>query len=745
MSRRPRVTPRAQRDDGVVLLYVLILMVLGALIVVPTLEYATSVTKQNSVLSTKVKRQEAVKAGLRTALADPIELYHHCAERSTVLPGPGIDGVPVASRCEFLAFSLATTDEELHLGLAATRVGEVIPDGLVAVVKEDAAGNPVLDSNGKPVRYVYAPTGSDTTEWYNPSAEWAPLPESTAKHIWAPNLPVHGLNLRPATGYNVPIPDDPSTPGVDTCTAYFPGTYTDPVTFTGPTYLASGIYYFENTVTVGPGADVVVGAGQNAGCTFDQEAIFNGQGAPTTHNISGRGGTFVFGQNGQLVVSNVSGSPKIRFNQRYVNDDDTANLPSFGVSIMSVNGKTLSGPSTDGTYTLGDLLVPGVDQVPASVVGLPSETSTPTPAGAQRYRASLLTHEPRPPGPPQTVAASPLKTGTGTNQGAAKVTWTPPTQLGGQAITGYTVRASGSVGQQCSTTGALECVVTGLAFNTNYTFTVTATNSLGTSVASAASASIMPRTTTPVSPTVAAPAQITNPTAVRYGDKTVLVSWTAPANNNATITAYTVAPTPAFDTVAKPCIFVSATSCMFRSLPAIDAVTDYTFTVTATNQMGTSTPSNPTTLTASQIPAAAGSSPATPPPTPPVVIPPYEPDPIVKIDLTGTNPAVIDIPGYVSVPMGLVSIQNPNGLGDDDGSTVAISGGILAAGFRVNDARSSTGSGELTVPIGLINPVVQRTYKIISQTTSGLPKVVSTAVVQINQNGAYAINSWEVQ
>jgi hypothetical protein len=183
---------------------------------------------------------------------------------------------------------------------------------------------------------------------------------------------------------------------------------------------------------------------------------------------------------------------------------------------------------------------------------------------------------------------------------------------------------------------------------------------------------------------------------------------------------------------------------MYRNLPRYDLLSDYTFTVTATNQLGTSTPSSPS-LTGLLILPAVGASPADPIAVPPAEVLPYEPDPVVKIDLTGTHSAVIDIPGYVSVPMGLVSIQNPSGLGDETGSTVAISGGILAAGFRVADGREDLASGKLTVPIGLINPVVQRTYKIVSRTTSGLPEVVSTAVVQINQNGAYAVNSWEVQ
>ncbi len=51
----------------------------------------------------------------------------------------------------------------------------------------------------------------------------------------------------------------------------------------------------------------------------------------------------------------------------------------------------------------------------------------------------------------------------------------------------------------------------------------------------------------------------------------------------------------------------------------------------------------------------------------------------------------------------------------------------------------------LTVPIGLVNPIIQRTFKIVSTTRPARPRVTSTAIVQINQNGAYAVNSWEVQ
>ena len=88
------------------------------------------------------------------------------------------------------------------------------------------------------------------------------------------------------------------------------------------------------------------------------------------------------------------------------------------------------------------------------------------------------------PGAPTGVSASP-------GNGEAIVSWAAPTSVGGSAITGYTVTASpGDAG--CTTTGATSCTVTGLTNGTAYTFTVTATNSSGTSSSSRASAAVTP-------------------------------------------------------------------------------------------------------------------------------------------------------------------------------------------------------------------------------------------------------------
>jgi hypothetical protein len=94
------------------------------------------------------------------------------------------------------------------------------------------------------------------------------------------------------------------------------------------------------------------------------------------------------------------------------------------------------------------------------------------------------------PGAPTGVTGTPSTTTTG----SISVAWVAPASDGGASITGYTVTANPG-GATCATTGALTCTVTGLTGGTGYTFTVTATNSVGTGPASAPS----PAVTAPVS------------------------------------------------------------------------------------------------------------------------------------------------------------------------------------------------------------------------------------------------------
>ena len=67
---------------------------------------------------------------------------------------------------------------------------------------------------------------------------------------------------------------------------------------------------------------------------------------------------------------------------------------------------------------------------------------------------------------------------------------------------------------------------------------------------------------------------------------------------------------------------------------------------------------------------------------------------------------------------------------------VELVGGVLAALF------SQTADQPAPIMIGLVNQIVQKTFKLVAVTSSGTPWVNSVAIVQINDYGEFAINSW---
>ena len=109
--------------------------------------------------------------------------------------------------------------------------------------------------------------------------------------------------------------------------------------------------------------------------------------------------------------------------------------------------------------------------------------------------------------------------------------------------------------------------------------------------------------------------------------------------------------------------------------------------------------------------------------------------PIVDVNLAADVAADISIPGYVCVPQGIVKVTNPFG------KSVIMAGGVLTSTFEVVDGRAGSPAAAQSVDIGFLQSIVQRTFRIVS--TNGI--IRSTAIVQVNQNGAYAVNSWEVQ
>jgi uncharacterized repeat protein (TIGR02543 family) len=188
------------------------------------------------------------------------------------------------------------------------------------------------------------------------------------------------------------------------------------------------------------------------------------------------------------------------------------------------------------------------------------------------------------PGAPTTVTAS---------DGAIKesiISWSAPASDGGSPILEYTATANG--GAKCETS-LTSCTITGLADGTTYTFTVTATNALGTSDASSSATAA----------TASRPSAPSSVTASADGVKESIISWAVPAfDGGSAITGYTATASS-----GASCTTAS-TSCTITGLA--DGTT-YTFTVTATSALGTSDASaSATAKTADGI--GGGSSPSTP-------------------------------------------------------------------------------------------------------------------------------------
>ena len=159
--------------------------------------------------------------------------------------------------------------------------------------------------------------------------------------------------------------------------------------------------------------------------------------------------------------------------------------------------------------------------------------------------------------------------------GQASVPFTAPASDGGSAITSYTATSNpGNITGTISQAGSGTITVTGLTNGTAYTFTVTATNSVGTSAASAASNSVTPATV-PDAPTIGT---------ATAGNGQASVPFTAPASDGGSaITSYTATSNPGNITGT-----ISQAGSGTITVTGLNNGTAYTFTVTATNSVGTS-------------------------------------------------------------------------------------------------------------------------------------------------------------
>ena len=162
----------------------------------------------------------------------------------------------------------------------------------------------------------------------------------------------------------------------------------------------------------------------------------------------------------------------------------------------------------------------------------------------------------------------------------ATVPFTAPSSDGSSAITSYTATSSpGGITGIISQSGSGSITVTGLTNGSAYTFSVTATNAIGTSAASDTSNSVVPTTTIPDAPTIGT---------VVAGNQQATVPFTAPSSDGGSaITSYTATSSPGGITGT-----ISQSGSGSITVTGITNGTAYTFSVTATNAIGTSAASD---------------------------------------------------------------------------------------------------------------------------------------------------------
>jgi len=176
------------------------------------------------------------------------------------------------------------------------------------------------------------------------------------------------------------------------------------------------------------------------------------------------------------------------------------------------------------------------------------------------------------------IPGAPTITGTTPGNNQMRISIGAPASDGGTSITGYQVITNPAVGTDVNAgSNNPSHLVTGLSNGVNYTFTVTATNAVGTGPASAPSGSSTPGN-------VPSPPLSINATA---GPNKAVVTFVTPVSNGGLpITGYRVASSPALPGDSQD--LQAGTTALSRTIINLNKTTTYTFTVYAVNAAGES-------------------------------------------------------------------------------------------------------------------------------------------------------------
>jgi uncharacterized protein (TIGR02145 family) len=262
-----------------------------------------------------------------------------------------------------------------------------------------------------------------------------------------------------------------------------------------------------------------------------------------------------------------------------------------GQAIVAFTAPTNTGGSPITGYTVtsnpGNITVNGSTS-PITVTGLTNGTAYTFTVVAKNANGTSSASSASNSVTPATVPGAPTIGTAAKGNAQAIVTFTPPSITGGSPITGYIVTSN--PGNITINGSASPITVTGLTNGTTYTFTVVATNAIGSSSQSAASNAVTP-SSVPGAPTIG--------TATK-GNAQANVAFTAPSNTGGSpITGYTVTSNPGN-------IIVNGSTSPI-TVTGLTNGTTYTFTVTATNANGISLPSSASN---SVIPSTVPGAPA---------------------------------------------------------------------------------------------------------------------------------------
>jgi len=257
---------------------------------------------------------------------------------------------------------------------------------------------------------------------------------------------------------------NPSSPTIGSFTLAARNYGTAPFTLTAPTSNSAGSFSFSSSntavATISGNTVTIVGAGATTitatQAAYGNYAIGSTSASLTVNPIAPTIGTFTIG------TQNYSLSP-ITLTAPTSNSAGAFSYSSSNTAIATISGNLLT------------------------MVGLGSCTITATQAAAGNYTSATttasLTVSPTIPAAPTSVSAT-------ADYSSANISFTPPSNNGGTTTLQYTVVSN--PGNFTGTGNSSPIHVAGLSVGTNYTFTVTATNSVGTGAASTASNSISP-------------------------------------------------------------------------------------------------------------------------------------------------------------------------------------------------------------------------------------------------------------